>query len=162
MAGAGVLGVTGIAAVAGTAAAYTWPILLNGDSGNRVAAVQVLLYHRGYSLNDYDGIYGPETERTVTAFQRDTGLSGVDGIVGPETWGALISTVSRGHGSSSNPNYAVFAAQGMLSVEHGYDIAIDGIFGPGTESAVRSFQSSRNLTVDGIVGPQTWRALVAT
>jgi peptidoglycan hydrolase-like protein with peptidoglycan-binding domain len=36
---------------------------------------------------------------------------------------------------------------------------VDGIFGYGTEGAVKSFQSSRGLTVDGIVGPQTWGAL---
>lgn len=32
---------------------------------------------------------------------------------------------------------------------------VDGIFGPGTEKAVKSFQRTANLTVDGIVGPQT-------
>jgi hypothetical protein len=32
----------------------------------------------------------------------------------------------------------------------------DGIFGAGTERAVRAFQTDRRLTVDGIVGQQTW------
>jgi peptidoglycan hydrolase-like protein with peptidoglycan-binding domain len=44
----------------------------------------------------------------------------------------------------------------------GHDVAADGIFGPGTEAAVRAFQSSKNLSVDGVVGPQTWTALVVT
>jgi peptidoglycan hydrolase-like protein with peptidoglycan-binding domain len=38
-------------------------------------------------------------------------------------------------------------------------VAVDGIFGPITEQAVKEFQDSANLQVDGIVGPLTWGAL---
>jgi peptidoglycan hydrolase-like protein with peptidoglycan-binding domain len=38
-------------------------------------------------------------------------------------------------------------------------IKVDGIFGPETEEAVRSFQASKGLTVDGVAGPQTNAAL---
>lgn len=40
-----------------------------------------------------------------------------------------------------------------------YSGPIDGNFGGGTDSAVRAFQSSKQLTVDGKVGPETWSAL---
>jgi peptidoglycan hydrolase-like protein with peptidoglycan-binding domain len=39
------------------------------------------------------------------------------------------------------------------------DIAIDGDFGPATESAVETFQGINDLDADGICGPQTWAAL---
>jgi len=41
-----------------------------------------------------------------------------------------------------------------------HPVAVDGIFGPNTESAVKAFQQSRSLAVDGIVGPQTWGKLI--
>lgn len=44
-----------------------------------------------------------------------------------------------------------------LNVNWGYsNVAIDGVFGPITLSAVRSVQSRSHIAVDGIVGPQTW------
>jgi peptidoglycan hydrolase-like protein with peptidoglycan-binding domain len=39
------------------------------------------------------------------------------------------------------------------------NVAVDGMFGPETEEAVKSFQARNGLTVDGIVGPQTSAAL---
>jgi len=44
----------------------------------------------------------------------------------------------------------------------GHGVAVDGIFGPATDAAVRAFQGQRGLAVDGIVGPNTWRALIVT
>ncbi|MFY9781762.1 MAG: peptidoglycan-binding protein [Candidatus Baltobacteraceae bacterium] len=38
-------------------------------------------------------------------------------------------------------------------------LAVDGIFGPQVEAAVKEFQQGAGLTVDGIVGPLTWAAL---
>lgn len=43
--------------------------------------------------------------------------------------------------------------------KYGYELTVDGDFGPKTEWAVRAFQSSKGLSVDGIVGPKTWAAL---
>jgi peptidoglycan hydrolase-like protein with peptidoglycan-binding domain len=43
---------------------------------------------------------------------------------------------------------------------HGKNVAVDGLFGPATDAAVRTFQASRGLAVDGIVGPHTWSALI--
>lgn len=42
----------------------------------------------------------------------------------------------------------------------GYPLAVDGAFGPATETAVRLFQRHAGLVADGIVGPKTWAAIL--
>jgi hypothetical protein len=44
-------------------------------------------------------------------------------------------------------------------VRHGFEIDVDGHFGPATETAVRGFQYSHGLEADGIAGPATWTTL---
>jgi hypothetical protein len=45
-------------------------------------------------------------------------------------------------------------------VKHGAKLAVDGIFGPLTEAAVKAFQKSHLIPADGIVGPLTWSKLL--
>ena len=49
--------------------------------------------------------------------------------------------------------------QDSLNRVMGLRLAVDGIMGPMTRSAVRSFQQRRGLMVDGVVGPMTENAL---
>lgn len=42
----------------------------------------------------------------------------------------------------------------------GYNLVVDGIFGPKTDETVRDFQKKNGLVVDGIVGPKTWAKLL--
>ena len=65
----------------------------------------------------------------------------------------MSRTIQRG---SSGPD--VVDCQQKL-IGRGYSLVADGIFGAGTESAVKSFQEASGLTADGIVGPSTWSAL---
>ena len=48
----------------------------------------------------------------------------------------------------------------LLLREQGFNLQPDGIFGPMTQEALRSYQSSRGLEADGIAGPKTWTSLL--
>lgn len=56
---------------------------------------------------------------------------------------------------------AVGVLQKLLNARVTHDLVEDGIYGPRTEEAVRSFQRQRQLGVDGIVGQNTWPRLKA-
>lgn len=61
-----------------------------GDTGSDVVLCQQDLNIHGY-ICTADGIFGPNTETQVKAFQTASGLT-ADGIVGPNTWAALEAT----------------------------------------------------------------------
>lgn len=46
-----------------------------------------------------------------------------------------------------------------LLVRAGYQVKVDGDFGPSTKQALRAFQKANGLTVDGVYGPQTEKLL---
>jgi peptidoglycan hydrolase-like protein with peptidoglycan-binding domain len=149
----GFVDVTYLWTTGGGGGGATWPTVQQGATGERVKSIQYLLNQRGASLS-VDGDFGPATNSAVRSFQSSHGLA-VDGVVGPNTWSALIVTVQQG--STGN---AVKAVQSELTA-HGISTSVDGQFGPATNSAVRSYQSSHGLGVDGVVGPQTWQSLVS-
>jgi N-acetyl-anhydromuramyl-L-alanine amidase AmpD len=64
------------------------PMLRRGDEGSFVMRLQRLLRARGFDAGQADGIFGPATERAVSAFQAKMGLDS-DGIAGRLTWRAL-------------------------------------------------------------------------
>lgn len=61
-------------------------------------------------------------------------------------------------GASGDPY--VRWVQAALNRILGFRLVVDGINGPATRSAVRSFQLQQGLTVDGVVGPRTEAELV--
>ena len=65
-------------------------------------------------------------------------------------------TLSQHH--SNDPQWVAHLQQ--LLIDQGYDPGpVDGIFGPRTDAAVRSYQRDRGLAADGVVGPLTWASL---
>ena len=72
--------------IGGTALAS--PTLSKNSRGEDVLTLQKKLYLIGYDISEFDGVYGTETERAVSAFQRDNKIT-VTGIVTNVTWRAL-------------------------------------------------------------------------
>jgi peptidoglycan hydrolase-like protein with peptidoglycan-binding domain len=124
-----------------------------------VRPLQQLLRARSHPVT-VDGIFGPNTEAAVKAFQQSKGLA-ADGIVGSQTWPKLIVQVEEG-----DTGDAVRGVQEVIKFHdqsdgEGTPIHVDGIFGPITDNWVRGFQSAVGTASDGIVGPITWRAMVS-
>jgi len=150
--------------LAGTSSGST---LRLGSTGTLVQQLQQTLVNKGYSLA-VDGVFGAMTQNAVKSFQSSAGITS-DGIVGPVTWSKLGTNSGSISGGSSSASYTGILKSGSTGtsvsklqqalVNKGYSLAIDGIFGPATKSAVISFQSSQGITVDGIVGPVTWGRL---
>ena len=73
--------------------------------------------------------------------------------VAPRTVSSALPTLREG---SNGP--AVRQLQTLLQ-QKGFNLAVDGAFGPKTKAAVQAFQRSQGLVADGIVGPKTWNKL---
>src|SRR3954451_22266158 len=69
--------------------------------------------------------------------------------------GALLAMPAMASAGSSD----IAALQVAMRAVGLYPHAVDGISGPWTQGAVRSFQSQHGLAADGVAGPQTRRAL---
>jgi peptidoglycan hydrolase-like protein with peptidoglycan-binding domain len=102
------------------------------------------------------------TKAAIVHFQRRRGLS-VDGVVGPRTRRAFGKRGRPAFGSRTmnrgDRGWDVAAMQYILA-RRGYPPgAIDAVFGPMTDTALRNFQRSYGLGADGLAGPMTIRAL---
>jgi peptidoglycan hydrolase-like protein with peptidoglycan-binding domain len=141
-----------------------WPLVKRGAKNHPVRTLQYLLRARGHGVT-VDGDFGPNTEAAVRAFQQDQFLA-IDGVVGPNSWRTLVVQVQQGStGEAVRAVQEEFAFRN-LSGDPGKGLAVDGVFDPQTDAAVRGFQQAlradvASVQVDGIVGPVTWQALVS-
>lgn len=122
-----------------------------------------------------DGDVGPVT---VKALQQWAGAT-VDGVWGPATTRALQRTLNgdpkrpaRKHKPKQESGSGQLLQRGssgarVRALQRALNeafpayssLAVDGDYGPATESVVREFQSRAGLAVDGVVGPNTRAAL---
>ena len=139
------------------------PTISDGASGPVVRWLQYLLVRRTLSDNQVDGIFGPVTKSAVEEFQQYSHLA-VDGIVGPATWSALGGdgpeppTLAEGSQGAvvEKLQKALNEGRGDFAPSSNPVLAIDGIYGPQTATAVKGAQKSGAIEVDGVVGLQTW------
>ena len=105
-----------------------------------------------------DGVFGSQTERVLRRWQRSQGLV-ADGIAGPSTRTALGlgpgPVLKRRGGERSARRSRSDRGGGVRALQRRIGVAADGVFGPGTEAALKRWQEAHGLVADGIAGPQT-------
>lgn len=131
------------------------------NSGNEVSKIQSWLNSNYDSDIVVDGIYGSQTMKAIIKAlqielnrQFNAGLA-VDGIFGNATRSAVRNIKIGCKGNITQ------ILQAMLICNGYYSNGFDGIFGAGTENAVKQYQRDNGLTVDGIAGKATFSCLCA-
>lgn len=135
-------------------------MFLNGTTsgGNNTGDATIKAFQKWLNSNyssglTVDGKYGSNTKKAATkAYQRILGVT-ADGVFGANSK-AAVKTLRAG-----DKGNAVHIMQGMLYCRGFNPNGVDGIFGNGTTTAVKRFQSSKGLTSDGLAGPGTMYAL---
>ena len=107
-----------------------------------------------------DGKYGDNTKKaSIKAWQTLVNIAfrtkvKVNGVFDAKSKEVAKKFVVK-NGNKSN---FVFVLQGLLNA-NGFSCSVDGIFGNGTESQVKAFQTKNKLIADGVVGANTWTKL---
>jgi peptidoglycan hydrolase-like protein with peptidoglycan-binding domain len=131
-------------------------------SSANVAALQAALKSLGLYRAQIDGVKGPLTTRAVMRLQQRKRIA-VDGVAGRQTRRALGRRGRPALGTrlvrSGQRGWDVAALQFLLRKRGFRTGGVDGVFGLRTARAVMRFQRSARLAVDGVAGPATISAL---
>ena len=121
-----------------------------------VKEVQVWLNNNYSSGLTLDGLYGSLTKKAlVKALQKELGMVArdIDGIYGPKT-NSKVKVLKRG-----SKGKLVKVLQALLVCNGQKAAYVDGDFGSGTESAVKTIQTRHRIEVDGEAGQHTFSKL---
>lgn len=135
-----------------------WIELKEGDLGYRVEAVGSFLKEDGYFKGEPEGDFTSELTGAVNAYQDARAIPNT-GTVNKDTWDQMSSDIGLVQSGDARSD-VVTGIQSSLDAL-GYDLTVDGQYGPGTVKAIKAFQKAKDIDVDGIVGPLTFRAMYA-
>jgi len=134
--------------------------------------LQIVLKSYGYYDGKIDGEFGSNSKNALLKFQSSNNID-ADGRVGTEICNLFLdkNSIIKNNSSkannvdvqvkNSNQNYSqeLYDAQIILKDLGLYTSTIDGIDGPSTKKALKSFQTKAGLVSDGVLGPLTLSAL---
>ena len=119
---------------------------------------------QGLPVAGENELFGSGTEAAVRSFQERRGLV-VDGVCGAQTWAALVEAGYRLGDRLLYLRTPYLRGDDIVDLQRrlhalGFDAGrVDGIVGPETDRALRTFQRNAGLAVDGICGLTTVVAL---
>lgn len=129
-----------------------------GAQGESVRDLQRRLARLGIEVQPPEpGRYGLATEQAVRQFQDRRGLL-ADGVCDRATWAALVEASYRLGDRLLYLRAPMLRGDDVAELQRhlgalGFDAGrVDGIFGPGTERALKDFQLNAGLTTDGVCG----------
>lgn len=162
---------------------------MDAEAANRAAswgAFQIMGFnhrHAGFpSATAMVEAFATDITYQLEAFVKLIRSFGIDGALRAHDWYTFASAYNgtgkaadyarkierayvryAGTGSSEvlrmgSSGYSVRELQTALR-DRGFDVGVDGQFGPQTMLAVKDYQAAQGLPVDGIVGHRTWSAL---
>lgn len=134
-------------------------IFFNFSGGSSAAHIGICESFNGTYITTIDGNTGTDNEANGGAvMRRKRHKKYIVGAARPAYNGKeddmVLPNLKRGSKGKS-----VKALQALL-VACGYNIEIDGSYGPATESAVVEYQRAQAIAADGMCGVQTWGKLL--
>ena len=124
---------TPTAAPSAASSGEKYATLRQGSKGERVRSLQQALISLGYLSGKADGVYGSQTRKAVTSFQKSKKLT-ADGVAGKKTLSALETAISGGQNENQVPAPSPAESGDPAKPETGNEDLNDRISAPSSSS----------------------------